>query len=123
MKTNYLYINSRDELLRVELTSIVYFEADGNYTNVISINGLKGLIGMNLSKMEKTISATPKGKSVRFVRIGKRYIINMNYIYQISPLSQTLILSDQKSFSYDLVISKDALKNLKEVVVDSIEKQ
>lgn len=122
MKSNYLYINSRDELLRVELTSIVYFEADGNYTNVISSNGLKGLIGMNLAKMEKTIAATPKRKSVRFARIGKRYIINMGYIYQISPLAQTLVLSDQKSFSYDLAISKEALKKLKEIVVDSIER-
>ena len=122
MNSNYLYINSRDELLRIELTSIVYFEADGNYTNIISHNGMKGMVGMNLSKMEKKIATLSKSKKLNFARIGKRYIINMNYIYTINPLMQILILSDQRTFFYKLEISKDALKKLKELIVNSIEK-
>lgn len=37
----YIYFNSRDELIRLSINSIVYFESDGNYTNVITINKLR----------------------------------------------------------------------------------
>ena len=30
--TNFLFFNSRDELLRLDISKIVYFESDGNYT-------------------------------------------------------------------------------------------
>lgn len=30
----YIYFNSRDELLRLRITEIAYFESDGNYCNV-----------------------------------------------------------------------------------------
>ena len=33
--TNFLFFNSRDELLRLDISKIVYFESDGNYTNII----------------------------------------------------------------------------------------
>ena len=29
----YLYLNSRDELYKIDIAKIVYFEAEGNYTN------------------------------------------------------------------------------------------
>ena len=38
MKQNILIINARDELLRLDLAKVVFFEADGNYTQVTSAN-------------------------------------------------------------------------------------
>lgn len=115
----YIYFNSRDELLRVEVPCIVYFEAEGNYTRIVLSNGFEGLIGINLRKTEKLLVARLKEKAQRFVRIGKRHIINLNYILQIHPLKQQLVLSDQKSFQYSLDISKEALKNLKDLIINS----
>ena len=122
MVSNYLYISSRDEFLRIEMSSIVYFEANANYTDVVSANGLKAIIGMNLHQVFDTVSATPKRDDLRFARIGKRYIVNLNYIYRINTLSQELVLSDQKNFVYTVKISKDALKNLKVLMLNSVEK-
>lgn len=122
MESSYIYFKSRDELLRIETSSIVYFEADGNYTQIVLANGLKGLVCMNLSKMQQVISASMKDKAFRFARIGKRFIINMNYVHHIHVLHQSIILSDQKTFSYDLKISKEALRNLKDIMVNSINK-
>ena len=31
-KQEFLYLNSRDELLRLDINKIVYFEGEGNYT-------------------------------------------------------------------------------------------
>lgn len=117
---NYIYFQSRDELLRIEASSIAYFEADRNYTSVVLANGFKGMIGSNLAKMEQTLQNSLQEMSRRFVRIGKRYIINMKYICHINVLQQYLILSDQRTFSYRLDVSKDALKKLKEIIVTSI---
>lgn len=44
----YIYFNSRDELLRLRITEIAYFESDGNYCNVVTANKLRSPIGMNL---------------------------------------------------------------------------
>ena len=115
----YIYFNSRDELLRVDVSSIVYFEAEGNYTRIVLANGYETLVCINLGKMEKMLSAKLQEKAQRFARIGKRHIINLNFILQITPLKQTLVLSDQKSFQYSLDISKEALKNLKELIINS----
>lgn len=42
-KQEFLYLNSRDELLRLDINKIVYFEGEGNYTYIVSANNLKGL--------------------------------------------------------------------------------
>lgn len=115
--SEYIYFNSRDELLRLEVINIVYIEADGNYTKIILANGFECMVCMNLGKMEKFLSDRLGEKAKRFARIGKRHIVNLKYLLQISPLRQCLVLSDQKSFKFQLEISKDALKQLKDIIV------
>lgn len=115
MNTNFLFFNSRDELLRIDISKIVYFESDGNYTNIILSNKLRGIVCMNLAQTEKALSERLKEKSRCFARIGKRYIINLNYVYQINIIKQRLVLSDYVSFAFQLEMSKEALKKLKEL--------
>lgn len=115
MNTNYLFLNSRDELLRIDISKIVYFEADGNYTSIILTNKLRPTIGINLAQTEKLLNERLREKSRIFARIGKRYIINLNYVYQINVLKQRLVLSDYTNFAFQLEVSKEALKKLKEI--------
>ena len=115
----FLYLNSRDEFLRIDVSTIVFFEGEGNYTRIVLANGFEGLVCMNLGKMERMLSAKLKEKAQRFARIGKRHIVNLNYILQVTPLKQTLILSDQRNFQYSLNVSKEALKNLKDLIINS----
>ncbi len=72
--------------------------------------------------MKQLLSDSLKEHANIFARVGKRYIINLNYIYQINPLQQRLILSDGENFVFQLSISKDALKSLKELYVASLTK-
>lgn len=113
----YLYMNSRDELLRLDIENIVYFESDGNYTTIVMSNKLKNKVTCNLSKMETILADNLKEKSSIFLRIGKRFIINCNYIYNICIHKQQMVLSDCVHFAYQLPISKDALKKVKEIVI------
>ena len=113
MKSVYLYLNSRDELLRLDIRKIAYFEADGNYTNVVSANGLKGVVCMNLMRMQEVLSERLREQSSIFARVGKKYIVNLTLVYQVNVLRQKLVLSDGERFAFTLDISKEALKNLK----------
>lgn len=116
-KTKYLYLNSRDEFFRVDISKIVYFESDGNYTNIILNNKMKAIISMNLAKMQDILRDSLKEAAGTFARIGKRHIINLNYVYQIAILRQKLVLSDGENFEYHLSVSKDALKNLRDMYI------
>lgn len=120
MKTTYLLLNSRDELLRIDTNKIVYLEADGNYTNIYTVNRLKGVVSINLSHMQQTLSETLKRQASVFVRIGKKHIINHTYIYSINVLKQKLTLSDGEKFTFTLDVSKEALKNLKNLYTSSL---
>ena len=111
-KTRYLYLNSRDEFFRVDITKIVYFESDGNYTNIMLNNKMKATVCMNLAQMQSILSDSLKEAAVKFARIGKRHIINLTYVYQIAILRQKLVLSDGENFEYQVSVSKDALKKL-----------
>lgn len=112
-----LYFNTRDELNRIDVAKIVYFEADGNYTDIIMVNKLRAAICMNLGEMEKTLANQLKPEDNTFMRIGKRFIINMRYVYQINVLKQQLILSDYDHFAFQVTISKEALRKVKDLML------
>lgn len=116
-RTRYLYLNSRDEFFRVDITKIVYFESDGNYTNILLNNKMRATVCMNLAQMQSILSESLKEDAGIFARIGKRHIINLNYVYQIAILRQKLVLSDGEHFEYQVNISKDALKKLRDMYV------
>lgn len=120
LMTKFLYLNARDEFYRVDISKIVYFEADGNYTNFVLSNKLKGVVLMNLSQMQTVLSESLKEEASIFARIGKRFIVNLNYVYHIEVLRQKLMLSDGEMFAYQLPVSKEALKKLKEMYLASI---
>lgn len=117
MCIDYLYINTRDELLRIDCSKIVYMEGDGNYTNIVLVNKLKATIGMNLAEMQRFISESMQERASFLVRIGKRFIVNVNFIHKINVLHQTLTVTDGVHFAFQLGISKDALKQMKALML------
>lgn len=116
-KKQLIYFNSRDELSRIDIDKIAYIEGDGNYTNVVMTNKLKVVLGMNLTQMEKTLAERLGNRAAMFMRIGKRFIINMNYVFQVNVAKQRLVLSDLQGFAFQLPVSKEALKKIKELVL------
>ena len=65
MKKIYLNLNTRDEFLRIDISKIIYFEADGNYTNIVLANQLKGVVCMNLAHMQQVLSDNLKEQASR----------------------------------------------------------
>ena len=49
MVADYLIFNSRDQILRVKIQNVVYFESDGNYTSMVTAwNNAHSLKSMNV---------------------------------------------------------------------------
>lgn len=118
MNSDFLVFNSRDEMLRIKVKNIVYFESDGNYTHMVTQNRLRPSLCMSLGNMEKLLALKLRDKASMFIRVGRRYIINRNFIYMVSPIKQRLVLSDFVTFAYQLDVSKDALSRMKSLLTE-----
>lgn len=113
-QSQLLLFTTRDELTRIRLEKVAYFESDANYTNVYFINGAKATLLTSLVNLEQLIAGVLAGSRNVFIRIGKKYIVNTTYIFQIQVLRQRLILSDLSSPAiFTLPVGKEALKKLK----------
>ena len=117
MTEQRVYFNSRDKLIRLNVQKIVYFEGDGNYTYIVTANKQKVCVTMNLSHTEEALAKQLGSNAHHFMRVGKRFIVNMNYIYQVDIQKQTLMLSDCEHFLFQMPVSKEALKAVKELVI------
>ena len=118
MNNGILYINTRNELIRVDCSKIVYMEGDGNYTNIVLVSKQKASVCMNLTRMQQFISESLRERASIFARVGKRFIVNLTFTYKVQPLLQSLVVTDGVNFAFQLGISKEALKQLKDILVN-----
>ena len=115
----YLIIKTRDELLRIRIGQILYFEADRNYTKLLLSSGIQFTFAINIGKIEEILGKQVEGVGKILMRVGKSHIINKNHILQINLPKQRLLLLTEEGRAKEVVISKDPLKVLKE----SLEKE
>ena len=101
-----LVISTSTELVRIAPDHVVYISSDGNYSTLVQTDGGTRTLTHQLGQLEKLIST----------RIGKSLIINRSFIYYINIAKQKLTLSDVERFDYTVTASKEALKQLKELI-------
>lgn len=117
MNDDVIVMYTRDELMRLDVDKIVYFEAEGNYTRIVSKNDFRVLIPGGLTKTEDELTRQLGGRGKMFLRVGKRHIINTRYIKSINIANQSLILTDLDKFAFKISVSKDALRTVKELII------
>lgn len=111
-----LCINSRDELFILDLEKVVYMQANGNYTRIVYNEGMQVMVTLGLSKLEGMIKmVVPKDVQSPFVRLGRSYIINQDYLAHIDVLKQRLTLSDCQTHRHVLEMPKALLKAYKDL--------
>lgn len=118
----YLIIKTRDELLRIKIGQILYFEADRNYTKLLLSNSIQFTFAINIGKIEELLEKQVSGSNQILMRVGKSHIINKNHILQINLPKQKLLLLTEDSKPRELTISKDPLKVLKEALEQEVER-
>ncbi|MDO4702645.1 LytTR family DNA-binding domain-containing protein [Tannerella sp.] len=110
----YLIIKTRDELLRIRISNILYLEADRNYTKLLLTEGIQFTFAINIGKIEGMLDTQASDSRAQLVRVGKSYIINKNYILQINLPKQKLLLLVPGSKPRELIVPREPLKSLKE---------
>jgi two-component system LytT family response regulator len=97
-------INTRNGILFINPGTVLYFKADGNYTTVCT--GEKSfLCTMNIGKIEELLPAHG------FIRIGRSYIINFEYLNMLDRRESTITLV-RDGYSVKLKISKRHIRDL-----------
>lgn len=119
-----LVIITPTELIRIDLDSIVYFSSDHNYSYMHQVNGEVRQIYMQLGKIEDLLEKQYENGRKHFERVGRFHVVNLNYIYYINPARQRMILSDGRTFSYEIQVARDELveqiKRQKELIEKEI---
>ncbi len=75
---------------------------------LIIFNSRDGLVRMDAER-----SAYFKASGIN------RFIVNLDYVYFVNMAKQCLVMSDMKHFAFQLPISKDALRKMKELMIDA----
>lgn len=112
----YLIISTSNDLVRIVPGRIVYISSDGNYSTLVQADGEMRMISFQLGQMEKLIADQLGSEGSMFIRIGKSLIINRNFIYYINITKQRLVLSNAASVNHTVPASKEALKQLKDLI-------
>ena len=116
MLKKHLIIATANDLVRIAPEKIVYISSDGNYCNLMQTDNEMRLLTFQLGQIESMIHEQLGTEGLQFIRIGRSLIINRNYIYYINIQNQRLILSDNSRFSHTVSASKEAMKQLKELI-------
>lgn len=114
--SDYLTIVNTNEMLRISAESLVYVDSFGNYSDIHTHDGEKCTVTLQLGNIEELIHRQFKSNDIKFVRIGKSLIINLNYLHYLNPSKRQMVLSDNSTFKVSLEASKEALRQLKRLI-------
>jgi len=112
----YLVFKTRDELVRIKIERILYFEAERNYTKLILTNGIQFVFAINIGKIEEILENQIQDYDSTLLRVGKSYIINKNHVLQISLPKTKILFATADGKAKELNIPRDPLKILKETL-------
>lgn len=113
MPATHIIISKGTEFLRIPQDKLVYISSDGNYSNVVTADNRQRLVAFQLGQIEDMIGEQLGDQGSNFLRIGRRLIINTDYLYSIDITLQQLILSDCSGCYHELTASREVLIKLK----------
>lgn len=113
-ENNIIYFSTRDELTRVNLDDVMYFESDCNYLNIVLRSSFTLTLLSSLNNIEAITSSIP---SPRFVRVGRKHIVNINYLAHINIQKAHFTLTDSTTkHTVTLSASRESLRSLKQSI-------
>ena len=113
-------IKTRDELLRINIENILYFEADRNYTKLLLSAGIQFTFAVNIGKVEEMLVMQLSNPNTILIRVGKSHIVNKQHILQINLPKQKLLMMAGEGKPRELVIPKEPLRALKEALESEV---
>lgn len=112
----YLIISTSVDLVRSLSEEVVFIQADGNYSSLHFTHNRQNTVTLQLGQIERNIALQLPQTGTNFIRIGKSLIINRKYVSYINLARQMLILNANDGQAHSLSASREALKQLKELI-------
>ena len=110
MLTN-LCLGGHDEMYLINLEMVMYFQADDHYSHVYYATGATFMISYGLSQIETFIAEQHPHQS-NFLRLGRKYVVNISFLFHINTVKQIILLTDLNGTSHSLHIAKPVLRDL-----------
>jgi len=107
---NRIIINTIDCSLIIKTTTIIYCKAEGSYTRLVLNNSKDILVTKNLSWFENILSSST------FIRIHRSFLVNLEYVTQISHGKNTVGLTNGKNIPFSRYNLKQLIEVLDKVV-------
>lgn len=120
MPVKFIVLSKGTELFHFPMEKLVYIEAQGNYSEIVTLDGRRALVAMQLGQIEDALNSQI-GDDCGIIRLGRGLIINCQYVYKIDIAKQTLYMSDCAGFWKELSASRTVLMQLK-TLMESNEK-
>jgi len=94
----HLFVHHKDALVKISQKDILYLQADGNYTKILTV-GQRYMVRGNIKETQKNLGDT-------FCRVHKSYVVNLNHIDKIKATTlevNEIEIPIGKSFKEDLL--------------------
>jgi two-component system LytT family response regulator len=103
-----LFLLMGKHMVFLKISSIVYIQAEGDYTQVTTSEGRRGLILKSMKEWEKRLPAS------HFCRIHRSYIVNLDFVEQVDKEYNYDFSVKLKNSDKTLVMSRRYARSLKE---------
>ncbi len=98
------------------LEDVLYFKAEGHYTNVFFTRDSKMLLPYGLSQLDNEIWKLDNGTC--FVKVGRSHIVNLKKVVYACITKESFTLMDQNGNFTNIVVSRAAIKQLIKALKD-----
>ncbi len=119
-----LKIKNKSEILYLRLDSILYIQADGNYSNIyLTDGGVISTLTYQRAEIARLMEEQlPAEMRKQFVLVGRSYMVNTNYVLRIQP-SRHILTFGINIFGTTKKISIKATSKALDMLALEMEKQ
>ena len=106
------------DIVCIPVDSLVYIEADGNYSKLYTLDNRVILITTQLGTLLKDLAYQLQKTNNLIIRVGRSHIINMKYVHRVDITRGKLTLSDCISYCKEIQLSENALISISELITE-----
>lgn len=109
-----LKLFKRDELFEARTNDVLFFKAEGHYTNLFFNKNNKLLLPFGLSQVEEELKKLKHGND--FLKLGRSHIIHIKKVVYASITKEYFTMIDSNNNFINIKVSKTAVKHLMTVL-------
>lgn len=113
-----LIIKNKSEVLYLQLHDILYIQADGNYSNIILVDGgVISTLTYQRAEIARMMEEQLSDRCKQFVMLGRSYMVNTEYVLRIQPNKKLLTFCVNKFGTTKKISVQATAKALQELSI------